>query len=434
MNSKEYVLSISREPKDARGDGIPSICSANSYVHEAVLELAREHDLPVLIEVTSNQVNQNGGYTGLTPRDFVQYIRELSREFQLPASAVMLGGDHLGPNPWKERSPDEAMQEASVLMSHFASAGYTKLHIDASMPLGEELESGTFSLDGVARRQAQLCKTAETAVRRSEGSQDPIYVIGSEVPIPGGATDVEDGITVTDVRDFEHTVTSVHEAFAEHGLSGTWPRVRAVVVQPGVEFGHHGVHPYRPEAAADLVAAMRKRNEMPFEGHSTDYQTEGALRHMATDGVVFLKVGPELTFAMREALFALEHIEIAMYHDDSERLSQLQQTVDRVMLEQPHYWQSYYRGSSAEQRLARAYSLSDRIRYYWGFPAVKKAVQRLFSNLNGRQLPRGLVSQYFSHLSPDVPVSQTRLTAESLVRLHIQRVLRRYYRACGFSC
>jgi len=51
--------------------GITSVCSAHPLVLQAVLVHAlRRHQEIVLIEATSNQVNQDGGYTGMTPVDF----------------------------------------------------------------------------------------------------------------------------------------------------------------------------------------------------------------------------------------------------------------------------------------------------------------------------------------------------------------------------
>ena len=50
--------------------GITSVCSAHPLVLRAALEHAAQTGTVVLIEATSNQVDQDGGYTGMRPADF----------------------------------------------------------------------------------------------------------------------------------------------------------------------------------------------------------------------------------------------------------------------------------------------------------------------------------------------------------------------------
>ena len=62
------LLERVREHKAGRRVGIWSLCSAHPIVIEAALRDAKAHGGPVLIEATSNQVNQFGGYTGMKPQ------------------------------------------------------------------------------------------------------------------------------------------------------------------------------------------------------------------------------------------------------------------------------------------------------------------------------------------------------------------------------
>ena len=118
---------------------------------------------------------------------------------------------------------------------------------------------------------------------------------------------------------------------------------------------------------------------LAFEAHSTDYQTEAALTALVQCHFAILKVGPWLTFAMREALFALAAIEGELL--PAEDRSPAARATRAAMLADPSHWQGHYAGSEAELRLARAFSLSDRCRYYWPVPEVAAAVDRLFANL-----------------------------------------------------
>jgi D-tagatose-1,6-bisphosphate aldolase subunit GatZ/KbaZ len=91
-----------------------------------------------------------------------------------------------------------------------------------------------------------------------------------------------------------------------------------------------------------------------FEAHSTDYQLPESYVKLVEDGFAILKVGPALTFAMREALCALEDMESQLIPEI--RRSFLTRVIEKVMLREPASWKPYYGGGAAEQRLLRLYS------------------------------------------------------------------------------
>lgn len=90
--------------------GIPSYCSANELVIEIALRRAKERNIPVLIEATANQVNQFGGYTGMTPADFVSFCRKIASRTGLDEERLIFGGDHLGPLVWSAEEEEAAME------------------------------------------------------------------------------------------------------------------------------------------------------------------------------------------------------------------------------------------------------------------------------------------------------------------------------------
>ena len=120
-----------------------------------------------------------------------------------------------------------------------------------------------------------------------------------------------------------------------------WPRVVALVVQPGVEFDHLNVIDYERSATTELRHVLDTEEQLVFEAHSTDYQRPAQLRELVEDHWAILKVGPALTFAMREALFALALIENELVSRPSR--SNLVEVVERRMLSAPEYWQAYYK-------------------------------------------------------------------------------------------
>ena len=131
-----------------------------------------------------------------------------------------------------------------------------------------------------------------------------------------------------------------------------------------------------------------------YEAHSTDYQTESDLKALVEDHFCILKVGPWLTFAYREALFALESMEIEIMGAGNDDLSNLKDTMDKVMLQDPKHWEKYYSGTKNQQWFKRKYSFSDRSRYYWPDESINSAKNKLFKNLRKIRIPLSLLSQF----------------------------------------
>lgn len=416
-----------------RAVGVASLCTAHSAVLRAAMRQASEDGSLVLIESTSNQVDQFGGYTGMKPVDFAAFVAALARETGTPADRVLLGGDHLGPNRWQGLPAAEAMAHARTLVAAYAAAGFGKLHLDASMHCADDPGDRHRPLPDeiVAARAAELCAAAEAAWAGAAGGvrgEPPVYVIGTEVPIPGGAQAHEQAPRVTAAADVRRTVEAAQAAFADRGLGGAWQRVVAVVVQPGVEFGDDQVFDYSREAAASLSSAVLGFPRMVYEAHSTDYQTPAALRAMVQDHFCILKVGPWLTFALREALFALEAIERELVPAGA--ASDLRAALDRAMVERPEHWRKYYQGSPAEQARKRAFSLSDRCRYYWPVAAVQEAAARLETNLRAAPIPLSLLSQYMSRQYELVREGRLAADPRELADSRVREVLALYAAAC----
>lgn len=393
-----FLLEMVKKQKQGIAAGIYSACTANEYAIRAVFKRALASGQPALIEATANQVDQNGGYTGMKPADFVDYVNRLADEMSFPRHMIILGGDHLGPltrTGWPEA---EAMLYAEELVREYVLAGFTKIHLDTSMRLADDNLNAALADETIAARGARLCKTAEEAwLRRRTAvpdSQAPVYIIGSEVPIPGGSQEAEDIIHVTSPEDCRNTLNTFKDTFLANGLSAAWERVIGLVVQPGVEFGDSDVHIYNRHNASALTASLKDWQQGIFEGHSTDYQTPVSLREMVQDGIAILKVGPALTFALREALFALESIEKELCKGQNAQLSNFRTVLDRQMLENPGNWQKHYHGSQSQLDFARAFSFSDRARYYLPEPAVRDSISKLLANLDSEKIPLTLLSQY----------------------------------------
>jgi D-tagatose 6-phosphate 4-epimerase len=416
---------VSERLTDGRA-GVASVCTAHPIAIEAALTLGRRTSKRVLIEATCNQVNQEGGYTGMTPADFRRFVETIASRVGLDPSRVILGGDHLGPNPWKHLAADEAMQRAKAMIEAYVQAGFTKLHLDTSM--GCAGESAALADEATAERAAALAKVAEDAV--GEGPP-PLYVIGTEVPVPGGAQHALNSLEVTRPEAALRTVDVHQRAFNDAGLEAAFQRAIGVVVQPGVEFASTEVIPYKPEKAERLAGALVNLPGFVFEAHSTDYQPAPCLDALVRDGCAILKVGPWLTFALREALYGLDCIARALGPMPSE--DSLSAAMETLMLKEPGNWRRYYEGGPNELRLQRHFSFSDRIRYYWPHPQAQVAVERLFVKLGDKPIPEPLISQFLGRLYPEVVDGSLSARPRELALGAVIRVLRRYDHACGLG-
>lgn len=397
QNPLKKIVELQKQGKSV---GIYSVCSANGYVIEAALKRGLSDGSCVLIESTANQCDQNGGYTGMKPADFKKFVLDIADRNGFDRNRVFLGGDHLGPLTFAGKDEPEAMADAEELICHYVGAGFTKIHIDTSMKVNSDAPDIRLSDEIIAGRGARLAQVAEDTYRqvleKDPDAVPPVYIIGSEVPIPGGAVGSEDnGVQVTKVEDFKNTVAAFEKAFRDAGLGqDVWDRVIGVVVQPGVEEKDSGCTEYDREKAKDLMASIKEFPGLVFEGHSTDYQTKIKLRELVEDGVGILKVGPGLTFAMREAMFALENIEKELLFGTNTEPSKFAETLDAEMLKNDRNWRKHYQGTELELRLKRKYSFSDRCRYYMPVPEVENAAERLLSNLRTTGIPLNLLSQF----------------------------------------
>lgn len=386
--------------KQKKGEpvGIYSCCSANDYVIEAALEKAKRDNSCVLIEATANQVDQNGGYTGMTPADFMAFVKEKAEKAGLSMDRVFLGGDHLGPLTFASLPEKEAMEKARELVRCYVAAGFTKIHIDTSMKVADDDPNERLSDATISRRGAELARVCEDTyqelLKTNPDAIRPVYIVGSEVPIPGGAQEENAGMQVTKVEDFKATVKAFEEAFAKEGLEETWKDVIAVVVQPGVEEKDAGCTEYDRSKAVDLMASIKEYPNLVFEGHSTDYQTKYKLRELVEDGVGILKVGPGMTYAMREALFSLAYMEEMMFHGTDVETSHFIDVLEKAMLEEPKNWSKHYHGNDAELWFKRKFSFSDRSRYYMPNPKVAAAKDKMIANLRKEEINLAVLSQF----------------------------------------
>jgi D-tagatose-1,6-bisphosphate aldolase subunit GatZ/KbaZ len=422
---------VLRSNRQSGKGGVYAVCSAHLAVIEAAVEQSLEDGSVLHVESTSSQVNQFGGYTGSTPSQFTQLIHSVARSAGLPTERILLGGDHLGPFPWRNEASRSALEKACRLVRDCVAGGYQKIHLDASMPCADD--KAGLPERTVAERAAMLCQAAEEAYRElPPGSPQPVYVVGTEVPAPGGESLDTLAPAVTKAEDVHRTLEEFRLAFAQRGLSSAWERVIGLVVQPGVDFGSNSVFDYDRAKAQSLSAALSLHPGIVFEAHSTDYQSPQALTRMVEDHFAILKVGPWLTFAFREAALALSAIERELCATTSERpISHVREALETAMLRDPAHWRSYYHSDEDEVRRDRTFGYSDRCRYYWNQPAVREEIARLLDNLGAKPIPLTLISQYLPLEYEAIRAGELQTAPDRMIQHHIRRVLGMYADACS---
>jgi len=420
---KELSEIIARNRKGSL-ESVASVCTTQPDVLLASLLLGKGLDATLLIEATSNQVNQFGGYTGMKPHDFRKRMDQLANRWSIDPARIILGGDHLGPQVWRRESAAVAMRSAREMVIAYVQAGFRKIHLDCSEACAGDPQPLPNSL--CAERAAQLAAECELAAPDANALA---YVIGTEVPRPGGALGEEELLRPTRPQDAAEVIELHREAFSRIAPSA-WDRVVALVVQPGVEFSPQHVVRYDPALVGPLEEALRGHPHMCFEAHSTDYQSSDALAAIAAKNFAILKVGPGLTDAYRRALYRLNELRwlksgVNRQDDD------IVQTMERLMVEDDRHWREHYRGSAIERRYLRHFSYADRIRYYWPQAPAQQAVAALFAHVDAEKLPGYVLRDIFQEAVLDRAESLGGVVggrARALVVAAIQEALLPYFR------
>lgn len=409
-----------------------AITGSDPFVLRACMKYAKEHDAYFICEGTVNQVNQFGGYTGMKPKDYAAMVQNIAEDIGFPIEKVILSGDHLGPFIWQHLDSKTAMDYSKELVREYVAAGFRKIHLDPTMPLADD-DIRSFGDEIIAQRVAELAivseETYEATKYDTPWTYRPAYVIGSEVPVPGGSEEIET-MNVTKPEALEKSILCFKNAFTQNNLPQVWEDTVAVVAQIGLEFSEENVYDFNHEKAKPLAVKLKEFPPLVFESHSSDYQTAECLINMVRDGVGILKVGPEITFKYREGLFALSKIEDELAPLYGFTPSHFIDVLENTMLTaKPNYWEKYYHGTPEELVLKRKYSFSDRSRYYFAQKDVVEAEQQLINNLKSITIPLTIISQYLPEQYQRIRSGQLANDPVSILEDKCQAVQDRYYQS-----
>ena len=248
---------------------------------------AKYYDLPLLIESTSNQVNQFGGYTNLKPKQFFNRINILAKRMGIKNN-LWIGADHLGPLPWKNLDESVAIRNSIKLFKDVVKSGYNKVHIDTGIKLKNEKKLSK-------KKIFQRCERIFNSINPKK-LNNIFFVFGTEVPIAGGGKDHKSKITsLSSIKDDLKYYYNLRKSFS-------------LVIEPGIGFNNNKIFNLKLNHFKNKKN-LSYLNNFSYEAHSSDFQNLNILKKLVKNNFKFLKVGPELTFFYMKAILHMNKIE-----------------------------------------------------------------------------------------------------------------------------
>ena len=391
---------------------LPSFCSSNFDVLKSIMIFAKYQNFPVLIESTSNQVNQYGGYSGLKPFQFEKKIRRLAKFIKLNNKSLMIGGDHLGPLPWKDLDEATAMKNSKKLVKDCLKAKYEKIHIDTAI-----ICRGEKKID----RHTVIQRCDEILSVFSKKDFDNVFlVIGTEVPFAGGGHAIKSSPT---------TFESIKEEIDLYSTILKKKKKFALVIEPGIGFGNFSVIQAKLKNFGKRLI-FSKKNNFVYEAHSSDYQKISSLKKLVKNNFKFLKIGPELTYFYAKSIFKMEEFEKKIYKNN---FSNIKNIILKEMKNNNSYWIDYYKAKKKKLDNLKFNSYLDRLRYYWSSKNILNSKKKLFININ--KINKKKFIRYTDFKEKDLILKEKLKlnNSEFIIYKSIEPILKRYYSACKFK-
>ena len=349
------LLDIARDNRAGAATGVAAFRTANAEILRTIFR-------PILIDASAGAVNLAGGYAGMTPSGFRNFLDIVAAGEGVDPARIVLGGSRLGPALWRDEPASIAMGRTVQLVEACVEGGYDKLHVDTSIPC---VDDGTLSIEARIARATILCQAAE----RAAAGRPLLYTISITNAAPAGTTTPADVHRLFELTERAFTAASIRPALER-------------IVSVAVDFGGFSTSPDFPGLAA-LAGTIFEVPYAVLEAASADYQDEAILRALLGSRVAILGIGPELGAAFRQAVVAMSHIEAWLGGRPSGVLTLLETELT---------------GGGGDAPAPGLFALDDPARRHWAGPRLAAAVQRLFANIDAAAAPPGLLAQYVPHL------------------------------------
>ncbi len=348
-----------------------AVCPNSTAVIRASFRAAKRNNAPICFAATLNQIDGDGGYTGLTQAEFTKMLEQ-------EAAAVNYDGvyivavDHGG--PWlkdiqaKERwSLERAMGEVKKSFEDAVLAGYDLLHVDPTVDIFVP-EGQTIDIGVVVGRTAELIDHVER-FRRARKLPEVSYEVGTE-EVHGG---------LADETTFDTFISELRRELNERSLGDVWPVF--IVGKVGTDLH---TTTFDPEVAGALTAKVAPHGSY-IKGHYSDGVTNPEQYPQA--GMGGANVGPEFTIGEYDALAELEQKELELASKGGvAKLSNITATL-QLLVDASNRWQKWLQPDEKGLRLdelspeRRQWIVKTCARYVWQKPEALVARARLFDNL-----------------------------------------------------
>ena len=388
---------------------LPSFCTSNFEVLNFLMIYSKIHKLPVLIECTSNQVNQYGGYTKLKPINFYKKIMNLKNKFKLKKENVLIGADHLGPLPWKHLDEKKALKNAIKLFKDCINAKFNKIHIDTGIKLKKD---SSLSKKIIIER----CKKIYNSVNKKKLNHIK-FVFGTEVPVAGGGGGNK--MLLTSLKAIKKDIEEYKKIRKRFSL----------VVEPGLNFTNNKVYKLNMKNFKQKYI-LSKKDKFSFEAHSTDFQQYKSLKKLVKNNFLYLKIGPELTFNFMKAVLYMQSLEKKFFNG---RKSNIQNNISSIMDKKKIYWKNYYKGKKKVIENLKFNSFLDRSRYYWNEKKIIQSLSILKKNINKLKNKDIFINKKISKNSL-LKINRIKFSNyDIIVYSFLEKIFKKYYKACGYK-
>ena len=184
-------------------------------VARGIFKAAKDTDSAVFLELARSECDLNGGYTGLTPKDFSEKMREAATAAKFDVWA--LHADHI---TVKTGSPEEIGQTKQLIDAQI-QAGYTSFAIDASHLFDFEGKTVREELEPNIRATTELALFIKNRIRGRD--------FGLEVEVGEIGRKDGHGLILTKPSEAVEFISALHE-------NGIYPQVLAIA--NGSTHGH----------------------------------------------------------------------------------------------------------------------------------------------------------------------------------------------------
>lgn len=369
----EYILKKIAELKEKQhiSRTLLAVCPNSMSVIKAAFRAAKRNNAPIKFAATLNQVDCDGGYTGMTQSVFTDVLRMESQAVDYTGPYIV-AVDHGG--PWlkdiqstEKWDTDRAMAAVKKSFEAAIAAGYDLIHVDPTVdihvPKGEIID-----IHLVVKRTVELILHTET-FRRANGYPPISYEVGTE-EVHGG---------LADEKVFDTFLVELKAGLKAVGLEDVWPCF--IVGKVGTDLH---TTTFDPQVARELTAKVAPYGSY-IKGHYTDGVSNP--QDYPLSGMGAANVGPEFTISEYDALAELEEIEKQLHAKGRVAVCSNMQRVLWRLVDESNRWRKWLLEPEKGHKLdeltdeRRLWLIRTSCRYIWQKPEALAARSQLYENL-----------------------------------------------------